>query len=210
MLAHPLLPPQHQQYLQKVNNDRDPCTTFLEDFEAKLKTWLTLGNHIFVGSDLNQNVLDQEVWDVFEQHGLLNVLDTKHNLSHAPATFMYGQELMMAYGPLPMYWSYIVDILLQGIALHVITPCHGWMFSLRLSWSTYLIFPLPSKPDDYTFTTQRQKKSTSILIKSSYTSTMSFLVKPPSTNLSPMVPAWHQLKLWRPTGLMPYTLRPCS
>ena len=57
---------QHQQYLQTIINDREPCTAFLEDFEVKLGEWLAMGDHVIVGGNLNQNVLDPEVCAIFK------------------------------------------------------------------------------------------------------------------------------------------------
>ena len=49
---------------------------------------------MIVGGDVNQNVLHPDIRDMFERNGMHNVLDTKHQLDHAPATFMFGQEVI--------------------------------------------------------------------------------------------------------------------
>ena len=85
---------QHQRYLQSINDDRDPRTAFMEDFEQELQEWLTSGDHIVVGGDLNQDVLHAEIRSVFERNGMCNVIDARHNLTNAPATFMFGNTVI--------------------------------------------------------------------------------------------------------------------
>lgn len=85
---------QQKQYMQTVNDDRDPRTAFLEDFEQELQSWLAKGDHVIVGGDLNQKVSHQVIQDIFARHGLVNVIGTKHDMSEAPATFMYGSKVI--------------------------------------------------------------------------------------------------------------------
>ena len=83
---------QQQQYLQSINDDRDPRTAFLEDFELELQEWLQLGDHIIVGGDINQPVLHQDIQALFDRHHMINALSSRHDLRIAPATFLYGQD----------------------------------------------------------------------------------------------------------------------
>ena len=85
---------QHRWYLQTINDDRDPTQTFLEELESELRTWLEMGDHVIVGGDVNQNVLHQDIRELFKRNGMHNVLDTKHQLERAPATFMFGQDMI--------------------------------------------------------------------------------------------------------------------
>ena len=83
---------QHRQYLQSVNDDRDPRTAFMEDLEMELQDWLSKGDHIILGGDLNQEVLHPEIQEMFARNGMVNAIGTRHDMSSAPATFMFGNR----------------------------------------------------------------------------------------------------------------------
>ena len=75
---------QHQQYFHSINNNCNPRVAFLEDFETELQGWLATGDHIVVGSDLNQHVLHDEIQELFERNQMVNVLASRHDLHTAP------------------------------------------------------------------------------------------------------------------------------
>jgi exonuclease III len=85
---------QHKQYFQSINDDRDPRSAFLEDFEQELQEWLALGDNVIIGGDLNKEVTSPIISELFERNGLVNTIHEKHDLSQAPATFMHGSTVI--------------------------------------------------------------------------------------------------------------------
>ena len=83
---------QHHQYFQSVDDDCNPCSAFLEDFETELWGWLVLGDHIIIGGDINQPILHHDIQELFAHNHMANVLASCHNQRNAPATFMYSQR----------------------------------------------------------------------------------------------------------------------
>ena len=83
---------QHQRFLNESNDDRDPRTAFLQDFEAALASWLEDGDQILVQGDFNHHILDEPITSLFANHGMSNLIFSLHDSSLFPPSSGRGTD----------------------------------------------------------------------------------------------------------------------
>ena len=84
---------------------------------------------------------------------MVNALSLRHDLRVAPATFMYGQDAIMANGLLKVDWSSAVAIWLLATLPLGITPFYGWTLHMSRLSTMFLSFLLLSKRDVFGYMT---------------------------------------------------------
>ena len=158
---------------------------------------VALENHVIGGSNLNHNAFDPEVHNVFEQHGLLDIINTTHGLTNAPATFICGQTVIDGLWATPS-----VSVIHCGY----FAPGNSAPGDHSLLWMDVqfmsVLGHIPHLPPTFkawwpclydTKTTKKYLDS----YQSPYTSTMSFPVKLPSTAPSLVAPVLHPFRQQR-------------
>lgn len=83
---------QHQAHLNDQNDDRDPRTAFLEDLKLEIQEWLSEGDQIIVGGDINDEVRSEPINQFFEDLGLHNLIFQRHEASGAPTTYFRNEN----------------------------------------------------------------------------------------------------------------------
>jgi len=78
---------QHKTYLQSHNDDRHPRQAFLEDLEEELQSWIAMGDQIILSGDINDNIFDRHIVELFERHNMTNIIFDRHDPTHAPTTY---------------------------------------------------------------------------------------------------------------------------
>jgi hypothetical protein len=57
---------QHKEYLQLINDNRDPRQAWLEDFEDELALWMEAGDHIVIGGNVNEDIFHEDITSLFK------------------------------------------------------------------------------------------------------------------------------------------------
>ena len=83
---------QHQKYLNETDDDRDPRTAFLQDFESDLASWLDTGDQILVQGDFNHHILDDPILSLFERHNMYNLIFALHDHNLFPPSSGRGSN----------------------------------------------------------------------------------------------------------------------
>ena len=78
---------QHRRYLQEHNDDRPPRQAFMEDLHSELTEWISQGDQVIVGGDVNESVFHTQITDLFNHHNMQNLLFDHHDLATAPTTY---------------------------------------------------------------------------------------------------------------------------
>ena len=78
---------QHQRYLLRYADPRDPQVAFDQDLEKAIKTWSAAGNHLVVALDANDDLRNGPVKRLMARQGLREVLLSKHKTKSTVATF---------------------------------------------------------------------------------------------------------------------------
>jgi hypothetical protein len=79
---------QQQARVMAKNQDyRIPRTAMLEDMVAAIQEWISLGNHIILGMDANEDVRRGEVYNMLEAVGLREAILDLHQELSSPATY---------------------------------------------------------------------------------------------------------------------------
>ena len=78
---------QHKRYFQEKNDDRNPRAAFKEDLATELEQWIDEGDHIILGGDVNEDVLHQNITNLFQPHGMLNAIYDRHGATNVPPTY---------------------------------------------------------------------------------------------------------------------------
>ena len=83
---------QHQKFLNECNDDRDPRTAFLEDFETELASWIDEGDQVIVAGDFNFHVLEDPITSLFERYDMHNMVFALHDPQGFPASSGKGDN----------------------------------------------------------------------------------------------------------------------
>ncbi len=93
---------QQQARAMAVNKDyRNPRTAIMQDLVATMNEWKTLGDHIILGMDANEDIRHGEVYDALEEIGLREVILELHNDTSPPATQNRNQRRE----PIDGFWA---------------------------------------------------------------------------------------------------------
>ena len=80
---------QHKEYLQSINDDRDPRAAFMEDLDNSLTEWSITGDQIILSGDINEHIFHPSIVDFFEKHNMRNLMYERHEQSNAPPTYLH-------------------------------------------------------------------------------------------------------------------------
>ena len=83
---------QHKEYFQSINDDCNPRTAWLEDFEEELTLWMEEGDHIVIGADLNRDIFHEDITSMFDRHSISNLVYKKYLVEEAPPTYQTTQS----------------------------------------------------------------------------------------------------------------------
>ncbi len=78
---------QHSRALAKKGDFRNPRTAILEDLAEAIIEWKTLGDHVILAMDANEDVRFGEVNDTFSKAGLREIILDLHRDKSPPATY---------------------------------------------------------------------------------------------------------------------------
>ena len=81
---------QHRTFLVEQNIDKDPREVFLQDLFCEIDKWRHSGDHLVIGVDLNADIGGSKMFDLFRQHGMVDILSNRHG--RAPATCIRGSH----------------------------------------------------------------------------------------------------------------------
>jgi hypothetical protein len=102
---------QHICHLSDNNNFRDPRSTFIEDLETQLQSWIEQGDQIVVGIDANDDLRNGPVNEMFERIGMHDSICAKYTNWDTAATCDSSQPSRPIDG---IYTTIGLDILQGG------------------------------------------------------------------------------------------------
>ena len=78
---------QQKRYLQEQNDDRDPRTAFRQDLKQEIQEWITMGDSIVFGGDVNESIHHHTIKDIFAEFNIRHLIFGRHDPTNAPRTY---------------------------------------------------------------------------------------------------------------------------
>jgi exonuclease III len=83
---------QQTTYLQEHNDDRNPRKALLEDLQREIEIWQEEGDQILICGDLNHEVMEPTITNLFTKLSMKNLLYEKHSYTDAPSTYFKDKQ----------------------------------------------------------------------------------------------------------------------
>ena len=172
---------QHKAYFQSINDDRDPRKAFMEDLEKEAKAWLTTGDHIIIGGDVNDDIFGDNITELFQSKLHMNDLTVSTASTHKrkpllPMFEMATAKLLMVFGELSPFKSKHVDTSKWMPSFLGIMQFFG-QTTLTLHLAVLFKNPLPWKPDDSPWKIPSQSRIISSCTRASPTNMTSSIAR---------------------------------